>query len=267
MTTAPTTWHYGVVSHWWAEFNREGPEIDCFRPFVEAGQPVLDVACGTGRLLVPYVQAGIDIDGTDVSPDMLARCRERLEREGLPVPTLAAQPMRELELPRRYRTVVFCGGLGLGGSREDDVEGLRRILGHLEPGGLLILDNEVPYAQSWWPRWPKGERADLPRDWPERGDRRTGADGTQYELRSRLVALDPLAQTVTLALRASMRRPGAEPVKDEHTLTMTEYFTHEVALMLAAAGFVDVELRAGYEDREPTADDDFVVFLARKPPV
>jgi len=40
---------------------------------------------------------------------------------------------------------------------------------------------------------------------------------------------------------------------------------HEVGLLLEQAGFVDVELRAGYEDRPPTGDDDFVVFLARKP--
>ncbi len=46
---------------------------------------------------------------------------------------------------------------------------------------------------------------------------------------------------------------------------MTSYFTHELELELAAAGFVDVEVRGGYEDRPPTRDDDFVVFLARKP--
>jgi hypothetical protein len=42
------------------------------------------------------------------------------------------------------------------------------------------------------------------------------------------------------------------------------YFTHEVALLLERAGFRDVELRAGYEERPPTADDAFVVFLARR---
>ena len=45
---------------------------------------------------------------------------------------------------------------------------------------------------------------------------------------------------------------------------MTQYFTHELELVLERTGFVDVELRAGYEDRTPTADDDFVVFIARK---
>ena len=71
------TWHYGVVARWWAEFNVDGPEIDYFRVFVEAGQPALDAACGTGRLLIPYLHAGLDVDGSDISPDMLALCRER----------------------------------------------------------------------------------------------------------------------------------------------------------------------------------------------
>ncbi len=53
--------------------------------------------------------------------------------------------------------------------------------------------------------------------------------------------------------------------EEEHTLAMTLYFTHEIVLMLEAAGFVDIELRAGYEDRPPTGDDDFVVFIAKKP--
>jgi hypothetical protein len=53
--------------------------------------------------------------------------------------------------------------------------------------------------------------------------------------------------------------------EDEHELVMTLYFTHEIEVMLGVAGFVDVELRAGYTDAAPTSDDDFVVFFARKP--
>jgi hypothetical protein len=60
----PETWHYGVVAKWWAEFNTSGPEIEYFQGYVEAGQPALDVACGTGRLLIPYLQAGLDVDGS-----------------------------------------------------------------------------------------------------------------------------------------------------------------------------------------------------------
>jgi hypothetical protein len=46
---------------------------------------------------------------------------------------------------------------------------------------------------------------------------------------------------------------------------MRLYFVHELELMLERARFVDVELRAGYRDEPPTADDDFVVYVARRP--
>ena len=92
----PATWHYGLVAKWWAEFTEDGPEIAYFQKHVERGQPALDVACGTGRLLIPFLRAGLDVDGCDVSADMIAVCREKAEREGLS-PTLFVQPMHELE--------------------------------------------------------------------------------------------------------------------------------------------------------------------------
>jgi SAM-dependent methyltransferase len=139
----PQTWHYGLVAEWWSEFNRGGPEIAYFRPFVEAGQPALDLGCGTGRLLLPYLRVGLDVDGCDVSPDMIALCREQAAAEGLS-PTLLVQPMHELDPPRRYRTIYVCGAFGLGSTYAQDREALRRCHEHLEPGGTLVLDNEVP---------------------------------------------------------------------------------------------------------------------------
>src|SRR4029079_13281768 len=77
------TWHHGLVADWWAEFNTDGPEIEAYGRIVAAGQPALDAGCGTGRLLVPWLRRGYDVDGCDVSADMVARCRERARREGL----------------------------------------------------------------------------------------------------------------------------------------------------------------------------------------
>jgi SAM-dependent methyltransferase len=265
VTSGPAqTWHYGLVSRWWAEFNLDGPEIDWFRQFVEAGQPALDAACGTGRLLVPYLQAGLDVDGSDVSLDMLDRVRERCEHEGLPQPNLYAQAMHELDLPRRYRTIIVCGGFGLGGQREHDAEGLRRIYDHLEPGGTLVLDNEVPYAAIGWKYWRKSEREELPRPRRDKGDRRQAADGDEIELRSRIADVDPLAQRVTVEIRARLWRNDEPIAEEEHTLAMTLYFTHELELLLERAGFVDIEVRGALSERPPTRDDDFVVFIARK---
>jgi SAM-dependent methyltransferase len=255
----PQTWHYGVVAKWWAEFNTSGPEIAYFQRFVEAGQPALDVACGTGRLLIPYLHAGLDVDGCDISADMIALCRERAEQEGLS-PTLRVQAMHQLDMKRTYRTIYICGGFGLGGSRDHDEEALRRIDEHLEPGGTLVLDNEVYSSDVWGWR-----RRDPPEPWPETGDRRTGSDGTEYELRGRIVDVDPLGQQVTSEIRGSMWREGRLVEQDQHVLKMTVYFANELHLMLERAGFSDIQVRGDYTDEAPTGDTEFVVFIARKP--
>src|SRR6266496_5308279 len=67
------------------------------------GQPVLDVGCGTGRLLLDYLAQGIDIDGVDNSPEMLAICRHKANALGL-APTLYEHYLETLSLPRQYRT-------------------------------------------------------------------------------------------------------------------------------------------------------------------
>ena len=266
-TQEASTWHYGVIARWWAEFNTTGPEIDYFRPFVEAGQPALDVPCGNGRLLLPYLRAGLDVDGCDVSGDMVAHCREAAEREGLS-PNLYVQPMHELDLPRRYRTILVCGGFGLGTTYEQDLEGLQRLHDHLEPGGLLVLDSEMPYADGEaWQFWLKDKRAALPHPRCEPGQRRPGSDGAEYELRSRVLDADPLDQSIRLEMQAFMWQDGEFVAEETHLLTMRLYFRNELVALLERAGFVDVEVRGDHNDAEPTGDDDFLVFLGRRPSV
>jgi SAM-dependent methyltransferase len=262
---SPQTWHYGVIARYWAEFNTEGPEIEYFRRFVEeGGGPALDLACGTGRLLVPWLRAGLDVDGVDVSADMLALARERAEREGLS-PTLYAQSMHELDLPRRYRTIVVCGGLGVGSTREHDQQALARIFEHLEPGGRLVLDNEVPYANPRdWTYWPSEKRKELPQPWPAPGERKQASDGSEYSLRVRAVALDPLAQSVRAEIRAEQWRDGELIAEEQYPIDLMLYFRDELVMMLERAGFREVVVRGGYEDEEPTGEHRFLVFIARK---
>jgi SAM-dependent methyltransferase len=261
------TWHYGLVARWWAEFNTGGPEIAYFRTFVEAGQPALDVACGTGRLLIPYLHEGLDVDGCDVSADMIALCRERAGREGLS-PTLRVQAMHELDMHRRYRTIYVCGGFGLGASGDECEEALRRMHEHLEPGGTLVFDKEPPYVDDWtWPYWATSKRGELPHPFPDSGTRRTASDGTEYEIRGRIVDIDPLAQRVTLEMCGYRWRDGSliEQDKRAHVLSMTELFPDQIRGMLERAGFSEIEMRGDHADEEPTRDTTSIVFMARKP--
>lgn len=268
MSDSPQTWHHGLVARWWSEFNEDGPEIAYFRKFVEGdGQPALDVACGTGRLLLPYLRAGLDVDGCDISTDMIALCREKATREGLS-PTLFVQAMHELDPPRTYKTIFVCGAFGLGSTRDQDVEALNRFYEFLEPDGTLVLDNEVPYANArQWQYWLKGERGVLPRPWapPSPENRKRASDGSELELRSRVRELDPLRQSLTYEMQAEMWRDGELVAEEAHTLNIGLYFRNELLLMLERAGFADVAVHGDHTEQEATEDHDFLVFVARKP--
>lgn len=262
------TWHYGLIARYWAEFNDDfrPHEIPYFQRRIEdGGQPALDVGCGTGRLLIPYLRAGLDVDGCDVSQDMVALCREKAEREGLE-PTLWAQPMDELDPPRTYRTVYVCGAFGLGSTRERDLEALRRFHDCLEPGGTLLVDNGVPYADAHvWPYWLAEKRSALPEHAQPPHDRRRAADGSEYGLRARVVDVDPLEQRLTYEMHAQLWRDDELVAEETRMLTMSLYFTHELRLMLERAGFADIEVEGDHNDAPATASDDFVVLVARKP--
>src|SRR5678816_1813672 len=49
----------------------------------QAGSPILEPMCGSGRFLVPLRQRGFDIDGIDASPEMLQACRDKCARLGI----------------------------------------------------------------------------------------------------------------------------------------------------------------------------------------
>jgi len=259
----PQTWHYGLVARYWAEKRLDAAEADFLRPYVEAGQPALDVACGTGRVLIPLLHAGLAVDGVDISPDMLAFCRERAKREGLS-PNLYAQAMHELDLPRTYRTIYSCGSFGIGGNRDHDRRALGRFHDLLKPGGVLIFDHDMPYADPVdWSYWTKEGRANLPEEFD--GGAWTGTDGGQYRLRSRTVDFDPLEQRLTMEMQGSMRR-GDELVEEEtRTIAVTTYTSAHIELMLEAAGFADIRMLDNWTDRPATRDSANIVFLARKP--
>lgn len=253
--TGAQTWHHGLIAEWWAAMNLDGPEIEAYGRHVERGQPALDAGCGAGRLLVPWRRAGLEVDGCDASADMLAQCRARLDAEGLDA-TLWVAPLHALEPPRAYRTIVVCGVFGLGSTRAQDERAIRILYEALEPGGTLVLDNEVPYSNprrwSWW-----AEPPELPRPWPADADRGLAPDGSELALRSRTLAVDPLDQSVRLEMRAEQIVDGAVVATEEHELTMRMWFRDELVMALRHAGFATVEVGQG-------AGPHTLVYVARK---
>ena len=262
------TWHYGLIARWWAEFNvAESEELAYFGAAIRRfGQPALDLGCGTGRILLPLLAEGLDVDGADISDDMISLAREATVRRGF-APSLTVQAMHQLDLGRTYRTIFICGSFGLGGRRDYDREAVKRIYRHLEPGGALLITNVgLPYVddEEGWAGWQPGHRADLPGEWPAEGERRTASDGDEIEHLFRVAELDPFEQRTTYQIRARLWHDGKIVKEEEHSLRINLYLVQEVLAMLDEAGFSEVAVEAGYTGRPATADDASVAFVAVK---
>jgi SAM-dependent methyltransferase len=106
------------------------------------GPPILELACGTGRLLLPLAEAGFEATGVDVSPAMLARAAAKAAAAGLtPRVHLVAADARALRLDGRFALVfVALNSLMHFVSLEDQLAVLEGAARHLAPGGLLVVD-------------------------------------------------------------------------------------------------------------------------------
>lgn len=256
-------WHYGLMAERWAEFLHETPELPFLKETVARyGQPVLDLACGTGRLLLPLLRVGFEVDGCDVSGDMLARCRQAAEREGLTL-RLYQQPMHALSLDRKYRVIYIVGSFGLGGNRDDDLETLRRCYAHLEPGGALLVNIQAEWtAQDSWDTWLTEKVRSLPEPWPERGEGRIASDGSEHFAQFRTIKREPLEQRYTRQVRLSKYRDAELIAQEEYTLTGNMYLPEEVRLMLKVAGFRDIALFGDYKYEPANEASEELIFVA-----
>ena len=118
-------------------------DVPLYQDFARrTGGPILEVACGSGRLMAPLLELGERVVGIDSSGPMLERARHALSGAGLlGRASLHEADVRRFTLNERFRLAIFgLDSFGLLLSIDDQLAALRRIRQHLEPGGLLILD-------------------------------------------------------------------------------------------------------------------------------
>ncbi len=106
----------------------------------EQGGRVLDLACGSGRLLPLRLDAGLEVAGLDLSPAMLERARRRLGGRAQGV-ELVQGDMRTFTFERPFQTIIipYCSLMYMY-SDEDRLAVLRRCHAHLLEGGWLVFD-------------------------------------------------------------------------------------------------------------------------------
>lgn len=227
----------------------------------DAGGPVLEVGCGTGRVLIPTARAGIDIVGLDLSTPMLSVCRERLKSEPAEVQDrveLVQGDMRAFNLPHRFKlvTLPFRPFQHLT-TVDDQLACLRCIRHHLLQGGRLILDLFNPSLTSLTSDNVGQEQGEEPEF--------TMPDGRRVIRWSKVVARDYFNQVNQVELIYYVTHPDGRTERLVHAFPMRYLFRFEAEHLLARAGFTVEALYADY-DRNPYGSTypGELIFVARK---
>lgn len=221
------------------------------------GEPILELGCGTGRLLLPLASEGFRVTGIEIATTMLAIARQKVRKAGLDdLITLIQGDMRGFQLPSRFSLAICALNTIMHlPSLEDQFALVNTVRSHLKPGGLFLLDLLNPHTSALsderTPLLLEKEMLD-----PESGNR-------VFKLYSQRVDLASQVAEITLIYDEIDQRGRVK-----RTLVPTRMrwlYPYEARLMLEAAG-LRVEAIFGSYDLEPYhTESERLLFVAYVP--
>jgi SAM-dependent methyltransferase len=258
--STPTYEYWGKMAELWDFFRGDTSQwADRFfwrELIARQGEPVLDVGCGTGRLLLDYLQQGIDIDGVDNSPEMLALAAAKGAALGLQ-PVLYEQRVEALDLPRRYPLILVpSSSLQLVTEPAAAAEAIRRLFAHLLPGGVLAAS--IMTFQDG--QEPLDSGLNLV------AERKRESDGVLLRRWQRSV-YDPATECDRTEDRYEAVVDGVVVESETHIQApATRNYTQEQARSLfAAAGFDEIQLYSEFTWHPAQPTDRLFVVTGRRP--
>lgn len=212
--------------------------------------PILEAACGTGRLLIPLLEAGLEVQGFDASDDMLQVCRRHCEARGL-TPSLRHARFQDFAYDQAFAAVVVpVGTFTLIDDFAEALAVLRRFFDHLRPGGRLMIDlmplaylaNETPDIRTW-----------------------TADNGDLLRIEGRPVEIDFSRQRRVTHDRYERWRNGRLVESELEIMAFRLWGQKEFELALSAVGFDQVSVRGDYQAGPPRRSSRILNYEARRP--
>src|SRR5918995_2745625 len=241
---------------------RPGPCERYYRALTRrVGGPVLELACGTGRLTIPIAADGHEVVGLDASPAMLRRARQKAESwssrwraryaraddcDDLNL-TFLAGDMRSFDLARQFPLIIVsCNSLAHLVTNDELKTCFATVLRHLAPGGLFAFDVINPDVRALARDTLESVRLDL-------GPNRSSGIAVEE-----IAAYDPVQQVRILSWRVREPKVG---VREVAPLRLRQIFPQELPLLLEASG-LELAARHGDFDGNPLTGES----LARAAP-
>ncbi|WP_101842453.1 bifunctional 2-polyprenyl-6-hydroxyphenol methylase/3-demethylubiquinol 3-O-methyltransferase UbiG [Halobacillus sp. Marseille-P3879] len=209
---------------------------------------ILEPGAGTGRVLIPLLEKGMDVDGFDTSSDMLEICRKNCEKRHL-APTLFEADMESFSVDTEYEAIIIpTGTFLLIHERKASIQALQNFYKHLRHGGKLILDLFLPTEISL------GKVST--RSWECK-------NGDMITLEDKKVEVDYVQQYTISHGRYERWRKGKLIESELERFPLRWYGIEEFKLILKDVGFTDIVISSDYRfGQYPNSPDQLVTFEA-----
>ncbi|OGI06602.1 MAG: hypothetical protein A3F80_06155 [Candidatus Melainabacteria bacterium RIFCSPLOWO2_12_FULL_35_11] len=137
-----------IYDLWWPEGSVSGDEQFYKELLKKQGGNSLEIGCGTGRILIPFLKENFELDGLDYSNDMLNICRDKLNKYNLNA-ALYQSPMQDFKIPKKYNNIyVPFHSFMIVSDRNQALRSLICFFEHLKQNGQLIISLFIPNYQA-----------------------------------------------------------------------------------------------------------------------
>jgi SAM-dependent methyltransferase len=225
-----------------------------------AGGKVLELGCGTGRVLIPLARSGVEIVGLDLSGYMLARCRQKLAEEPPDVQdrvALVQASMADFDLNERFALITtpfrpFQHLLEV----EEQLACLRCVRRHLVPDGRLILDLFNPHLAKLIDPRATEEKEEF--SWVEL------PGGRRMRRAARVPATHTVKQYRECELIFYVEHPDGQVERLVQAFPFRYFFRYEVEHLLARSGLRVLEVLGDFDGAPLTDESPEMIFVAER---
>jgi ubiquinone/menaquinone biosynthesis C-methylase UbiE len=240
------------------EYRRFTDDLDFYGHLADdAGSPILELACGTGRVLLHLARNDLTVTGLDISKPMLAIARNHLSEQPPQVQarvTIVEQDMRRFRLGARFRLAIMAINSFMHlMTRRDQERCLRCVRRHLMDDGLLAIDIFNPELALY---------DSAGRSFYERSMDDEDTGGTVTKLVTTRVDRQRCVNHITFYYDETA--PGQQQVRHTAAISQRYLYYHEMTVLLASCGFAVEQVYGGFGKATWTPDSQRMIFLARR---
>lgn len=219
----------------------------------ELGGPLLDLACGTGRMAIPMALHGYQVTGVDVVPEMVEWGRQKAARQGASIDWVVADG-RAFHLQQQFSFMFMLAHAFQFFLTRADLEALlARVREHLTPDGCFLFETRNPSPRNLYePHHPEPQTYTTPE-----GRQLVVTDDQQY---------DPVTQIQHFTSQYRWLHPDDHHVEREKTIrvALRYVFPQEIEALLHYNG---LRIRACYGSwqQEPlTATSREMIYVCQR---